>query len=588
MAFDGIVTKSVKDELEDKLLGGRIDKIYQQEDDEILINIYNKGENYKLLLSASSNNPRFYLTKHSKSNPQNPPMFCMILRKHLTGGIVLNVEQYETDRIIFIDISSRDEMGFDTEKRIVLEVMGRHSNIILVNKKDDKVIDSVIRVYEDMSSFRQIFPGAIYTLPPLQEKANILRVTEEDILKVLKSDLEEDEKLFKFLYGNFLGFSPILSKELCHLASLDKNLMMSTLTEENLNALVKTLLDFKARLIEKKYSPSMNVLNDKVNGFHCIQLTHLDTGENLEFDSMSSLLDQVFVQKDTMDRINQKSQSTKKIVQTKLARTENKLDKQEEELAESKNREIYKIYADLISANLYAIEKGSKSITVDNFYDEDMGKLEIPLDYKISGVQNAQKYYKKYSKLKNAHNLLITQIEDTKEEIAYLENVLLTIDHAKTVEDIDEIKEELILEGYVNKKINPKDKLKISKPYHYVSSDGFDIFVGKNNRQNDLLTFKKSRKDDLWLHVKDMPGSHVIIDLNGQAQASDVALKEAASLAAFYSKARESSNVLVDYTIRKNVKKPNGAKAGMVIYFEQETLAVTPDENMIKNMEEKL
>ena len=584
MSLDGIVTRAIVTELNYTILGGRVDKIYQHEKDEILINIYNKGKNRKLLISASSNNPRIHLTKYGKSNPSSPPMFCMLLRKHLTGGIILNIEQFQMDRIIFIDISSLDELGNPTEKRIIVEIMGKYSNIILIDKTSQKIIDAIKRVTSDMSRIRQVLPGIKYLFPRQDHKLNPLELTENNYYQLMDED-KGNKPIYKFFYTNYIGLGPLISKEICFQSNIDIDRPLVSLDMKERKLIFNTFMIVINKIKEKDFKP---ILIKKNYGKNYVAFYGLDIdqyGKNkLCLDSMSSVLDEYYIKNDTLDRVNQKSQSLKKSVLTKLERSLNKLAKQKQELEDSKNREKYKIYADLISANLYRINKGSDKVELENFYSENMEKIIVPLDKRYSPAENAQRYYKRYSKLKKANQLLLQQIPETEEEIDYLENVLNSIDNCTEVIEIDEIKEELIKEGYLKGNLNRrKKKVAFSKPHHYLSSYGFHIFVGKNNKQNDYLTLKTAHKEDLWLHVQKMPGSHVIIKTNNQ-RVPEKTLEEAAMLAAYYSKAKNSTNVAVDYTEKKNVKKPKNAKTGMVIYENFNTVFVTPDIVKIENM----
>lgn len=592
MSFDGIVTNALIEELKETIVGGRIDKIYQQEKDEMLIHIHNLRKNYKLLISASSNNSRVYLTNHSKKNPITPPMFCMFLRKQLQGGTILNINQYELDRIMVIDIKSLDDMGEITIRQLIIEIMGRHSNIILIDKSSKRILDSIKRVPENISRIRQILPGLKYEYPPSNNKLNPLNINFDTFLCRLKEDNKNPHN-FKFLYQNFIGLSPLISKEICYRANIEEGKKINNLTNLEIKVLYESFNLLMKNILEKKFTPNIvkHKENNEVLAFHALELTKYEGLNIKRSQSISTLLDNYYQKKDNFDRIKQKSLPIKKTIQTKLDRNLNKLAKQNEELLEAKKREKYKIYGDLISANIYRIDNGMDNIELENFYTESLDTINIPLDSKLSPPQNAQKYYKKYTKLKTASKLLKKQIPRTKYEIDYLENILISIEYCTEIDELDEIKEELIDQGYIkgrnkNKKKNKKQK--ISKPYHFVSSDNFHIYVGKNNRQNDYLTLKLANKEDFWLHTKDIPGSHVIIRTN-RKEVPDNTLNEAAHLAAFYSKARNSENVPVDFTSKKNVKKPNGAKPGMVIYVKNNTLYVTPKKekiNRIKKVED--
>jgi predicted ribosome quality control (RQC) complex YloA/Tae2 family protein len=585
MSLDGIVTRAIIKELNNTILGGRIDKIYQHEKDEILINIYNKGKNNKLIISASSNNPRMHLTKHIKSNPSTPPMFCMLLRKHLMGGIVLNIEQFHIDRVVFIDISSLDELGQASEKRLIVEIMGKHSNIILIDKKSKKIIDSIKRVSHDMSRVRQVLPGIEYEYPPTKNKINPIHFDGDNFNRLIDEN-KPNIQIYKFFYMNFIGLSPLIGKEICFNSGIDIDRPIGSLDFQEKNLLLKSFMKIIEKIKTNNYTPVLveNDFRADYLSFHAININQFGNLNKIYLDSISEVLDRYYLKNDTLDRVSQKSQAIKKSIQTKLERSLNKLSKQKNELLESQDREKFKIYADLISANIYRIEKGLDEVELENFYTETMEKIKVPLNKKYSPAENAQRYYKKYSKLKNAHILLLKQIPETKEEIDYLENVLVSIDNCTEVIELDEIKEELIKEGYLKGNIKKKKKKEvISKPYHYISSDGFHIYVGKNNRQNDFLTLKFARKDDLWLHIQNMPGSHVIIKKEN-IPVSNTALVEAATLAAYYSKGKNSNNVAIDYTEKKNVKKPKNAKTGMVIYENFNTIFVTPSKEQINKM----
>lgn len=586
MSFDGIVTHSVVNELNEKILGGKIDKIYQQESDEILLIIRNNGENHKLLLSASSNNPRIYLTKHSKENPSSPPMFCMLLRKHLAGGKVLNIEQYEMDRIVSIDISSRDELGEFTEKRLIIEIMGKHSNIILIERDSSKIIDSIKRVPEHISRVRQIYPGLIYNNPPIGDKINPIESIREDFLDLINNE-EQNLQIYKFFYFNYLGLSPLISREICSMANIDIDRTISSLASEDINRLFDCFNRVMTLVKDKEFTPLYIKANTKdIKAFHAVKIEQFGL-DNIHYDdSISSILDIYYRNKDIQDRIKQKTQAIRKNIKNKLDRAKSKLEKQIMELNESKDREKYKIYGDILSANLYKIPKGSTEVELENFYSEELESIKIPLDPKIGPAINAQKYYKRYQKLKNANNLLKRQIRESRNEIEYLENVIYNIDTSTEIYEIDEIKDELISEGYIKRSTKKKtQKKKLSNPRHYISSDGFHMFVGRNNRQNDVLTMKTAHKEDIWFHIQKKPGSHVIIKTEGK-EVPDSTLEEAANLAAYFSKAQNSKNVLVDYTEKKHVRKTKGAKLGMVIYENFNSINVSPSEEIIDKLEQ--
>lgn len=587
MSFDGVVTKAVIEELNEKILGGKIDKIYQPEKDELIINIHNRGKNHRLLISASSNNPRIYLTKNSKKNPTNPPMFCMLLRKYLSGGLILNIEQYGMDRIVLIDISYLDELGQSSEIRLIVEIMGKHSNIILLNKENHVILDSITRVTGEMSRIRQILPGTKYEYPPSQDKIDPLHGAKEGFFQLIR-DSKDNLAILKFFYFNYTGISPLLSREICFNADIDIDRPIGSLEQLELESLYSAFSKILEYIKSKNFNP-IYITNqlDEIIAFYALDLYQYGGQDKHYSNSISDILDISYRRRDISDRISQKSQSMRKSIQTKLDRATNKLVKQKEELIESQNRKNLKVYADLISANAYKIPRGIDSIALENFYDEHMSVINIPLDIKSNPIENAQKYYKRYSKLKNAESLLLKQIPETKEEISYLEHVLIAIENATEVEELDEIKDELIKEGYIkdgsrNKK-KKKQEAKLSSPHHYISKDGLHLYVGKNNRQNEHLTLKFAHRDDIWLHVQNIPGSHVIIKKDNR-DIPHSTLEEAALLAAYYSKGRNGNNIAVDYTEKKNVRKMRNAKPGMVIYDNFKTIIISPYKDKVNDI----
>lgn len=586
MSLDGIVLRAVVNELKAKLINGKIDKVYQPEKDELIINIRCQKKNEKLLISASSNNPRIYITNISKPNPQNPPMFCMLLRKHLQGGKILNIDQYSMDRILYFDIESLDELGVKSIKRIIIEIMGKHSNIILIDKNNNTIIDSIKRIPYSVSTVRQILPGLCYELPPSKDKISPLNVSKNEFIHYLEIDNAE-KAIFRHIYTTYLGISPLVSKEICYRSNIDPNTPLSNISTENAYQLFNSFYSIFHQIQNNIFIPTIvfDKNENKIIDFSSIDLQQYDKKSKSHFNSICMLLDKYYVERDNFDRIKQKTSDLKKIVQIRLDRTINKLNKQKQELLNASKREKYKIYADLIMANLHLIEKGKSEIELENFYDASLKKVKIKLDPKISPNQNAQKYYKKYNKLKNAYHLLKEHIKKNEDEKKYLEQVLLNIENCTNLTEVNEIREELSEEGFIKKsnKRLKSNKNNSSKPKHFISSDGFDIYVGKNNKQNDYLTLKLSDKEDIWLHTKNIPGSHVIIKSNN-SEISKNAILEGALLAAYFSKAKMSSNVPVDYTKRKYVRKPNGAKPGMVIYDNNNTIYVTPSDEQINKI----
>lgn len=588
MSFDGVVMRSIVKELKEKLLGARLNKIYQPEEDELSMVFYNKGSNYRLLVSANSNNPRIHLSDYSKENPKEAPMFCMLLRKHLLGGRVLNIKQFDIDRIIFIDISSLDELGQASEMRLSIEIMGRHSNIILVDKEEGKILDSIIRVSQDMSRIRQVLPGLSYTTPPSQNKSNPLQSSKEEFYSLIENS-KDSLPIFKFFYLNYTGLSPMASKEICYNGKINKNKRLSHIKDEELENLYRSFKNFTEKICKNQFNPLyITDDSDKIIAFYCIQLNQYEESRKHPIDSISQVLDTVYKNRNISNQLNQKTQNIRRTIQTKLDRTLNKLSKQEDELSSSKDRDRFKIFADIISANIYQIPKGVENIKLENFYDENLSLINIPLDKKLSPPQNAERYYRRYSKLKKAESLLQKKIPETRSEVSYLEHVLVSLDNINTLKELEEIKEELIIEGYIRDKNKSKRKKsrknKLAAPHHYLSQDKFNIYVGKNNRQNEYLTLRFANKEDIWLHVQNMPGSHVIIRRNNQEVPSRT-LEEAAILAAYYSKGKYSSNVPVDFTEIKDVRKIPRGKPGMVNYKNHKTIYITPSKKEVNKIQ---
>lgn len=583
MSLDGIVVHSIVKELEDKLVGGRVDKIYQNNDD-LSINIYNKGENHQLFLSANSNMPRLCITDRGRENLPNPPMFCMLLRKHLTGGRILNISQFLMDRIVFIDISSLDELGEMSEKRLVIEIMGRHSNIILIDKDSFKIIDSIKRISQNISRVRQVLPGLDY-LYPSADKLNPLELNEEGFYPLLEK-AKQNTQLFRFFYMNYMGIGPLIGRELCHRAKLEATRPIASLEPEEKQALYRAFEGLVEKIKDGIFKPVLikDGYENNFIAFHALDIKQFGEKNKFHTQTVSQAISRYYYKNSQQNKLNQRSQSIVRTIETHLERSQKKLAKQKQELLEAQDRDKYKIYGDLISANIYHIEAGSQEVEVDNFYSENMDKIKIPLDERYSAVENAQRYYKKYSKLKNANLLLGRQIRASQNEIDYLEQVLISIDNCDGLTELEEIREELIKEKYLREGRRKTKRSKAqTKPHHYISSDGLSIYVGKNNRQNDYLSLRFAHREDLWLHAQKIPGSHVIIKNEGR-DVPPSTLEEAATLAAYFSKAKFSANVPIDYTERKNVRKARGAKTGMVIYDNFSTIFVDPDANKIQGL----
>jgi predicted ribosome quality control (RQC) complex YloA/Tae2 family protein len=583
MPFDGSVVNSIVKELNDKLLNGKIDKVYQPEKDELLIYIRSYRDTYRLLMSASSTYPRVHLTDENKSNPTVPPSFCMLLRKHLLGGRIVAVRQPEFERIIEIDIDSFDELGYSTHKTLIAEIMGRHSNIIFIDKPTGKIIDSIKRISFDISSVREILPGGKYEYPPSGDKGNPLIAVKETFMARLESTAA-GMKAEKFLMNSYNGISPAVSRDICLRAAVDSDAELrpgDTLLSERLYS---AFSGFQKAVLSSDFKPNIVYRDGKAYDFSCLQLQIYKELEKQSYDSISKAVEMFYHQKDQKDRMKQKSGDIYRIITNRLDRCNKKLEILSGELQEASGAEKYKIFGDLIMSNLYSIQKGESKVRLQNYYSPEGEYVEIPLDTQLPPSANAQRYYKQYNKFKNAINKINVQLEDNRQEIMYLEAQLDNLDKCTEELELEEIRNELAEQGYLKARRTPKNKkLKASTPMRYISSSGFEIYVGKNNVQNDYLTLKLASNQDVWLHTKDIPGSHVIIKTEGK-EVDDATLEEAANLAAYYSKSRMSSKVPVDYTRRKNVKKPTGAKPGMVIYDNYFTMYITPDESKIINM----
>lgn len=588
MALDGLVIHSIVDELHKKLLGGKIDKVYQPENDEVVLHIRNNKENFKLVLSCSASNPRVYLASdYKKENPINAPMFCMLFRKYIQGGNIVNVSQVDFERIIKISVESFDELKEKTTKDIIIEIMGRHSNIILTHSSNNKIIDSAKRIPPSVSRVRQILPGQTYVLPPKQDKLN--PITDISLNSFVDTLSSFDGPIFKAIYSKFLGISPVIAKEICFRANIDENLLVSEISSDDISKIYKEFHNLFKHIKDNIYNPCMVIDTsiDKVLDFSCINLSLFSNLSIINDYSISKILENYYATKDIKDRIHQRSSDLRKSISIKLDRLYNKLNKQEKELIESENADIYKIKGELITSYIYMIEKGMESVDVANFYDSEYKNIKISLNTNFTPSENAQKYFKKYNKLKTAKKEITSQMEITKEEIDYLENIMLSIENCENLAELMDIREELGKVGYLRSKNNSKKETKLTtKPHEFVSSNGFKILVGKNNKQNDHLTLKVASNEDIWMHTKNIPGSHVIIKTEGK-EVPDETIFEGAMLAAFFSKSKMSSQVPVDYTKKKNVKKPNGAKPGMVIYDTNNTIYVTPTEELVAKLKSK-
>ena len=581
MAFDGIVIHALTDELNKLLCGGKIDKIHQPERSTLTVNIRTKNGGYKLLLCANPSCARVHLMSNSMENPSAPPMFCMLLRKHLSGGKITLIEQPDFERIIHIHIENYDEMGYISEKILICELMGKYSNIILVNK-DCKIIDSIFHVDFTVSSVRQILPGLIYTEPPGQGKKNPLEFGKQEIKDMLAKN---DVPLFKQLMDNFKGISPLMARETVYRALGRTDACGSEVTDEQFDRTGYIFYTLMQNTSVGDYSPcaAFDKTTKKLLDFNAFTIEQYENLAGVKsFDTVNEAAEFFYLKKSSMQNMKQKSADLMKFVNNNIERCLKKLQIENETLEKAKKREKYKMYGDLITANIYRITQGMKSVECENFYSEDNGLVKIPLKEELTPSQNAQKYYVKYTKEKTAEEETVKQKEINLKEIDYFESVKEAIEVAETGAEIAMIREELTEQGYLKQRGGKKQSKKhlTAEPMHFVSDDGFDIYVGKNNKQNDYVTLKLSRSTDIWFHTKGVHGSHVIVKTYDAMSVPENTYLQAASLAAYYSKGRGSLSVPVDYTEVKNVKKPSGAKPGMVIYVDYNTINAKPDEEL--------
>ncbi|MEG2583848.1 MAG: NFACT RNA binding domain-containing protein, partial [Oscillospiraceae bacterium] len=514
-------------------------------------------------------------TEVVRENPMTPPMLCMLMRKHIQGGKILAVTQQGFDRVIRMDVESYNELGDLCIKSVVVEIMGRHSNIILIGD-DNKIMDSAKHVDFTVSAVRQILPGLFYSNPPAQDKLNPSDYKPIDILRKLDIDTE-DVLLDKFLLDNFIGMSPLIAREIVYRFANNTKVFKSEVETARFVAHVD---EFLKGICKNIYAPMLiiNPVDKKPLAFSCVKLTQYEnSASSIEIESISRVIDTFYVTRAGQERMNQRMANLVKLVHNNIDRCQKKLALHRNNLEKCKNRETYKIYGDLLTANMYKIEYGMKSIEVENYYSESLEKIKINLIENKGPSQNAQRYYKLYNKAKTTEKYALEQSKIAEEEKYYLETVLESLLKSESVSELSEIRDELADGGYVQKDKNKNKKhMKKAVPLSFVSSDGYEILVGKNNKQNDELTIRMAYSTDIWFHTKLIPGSHTIIRTRGESSVPDNTIMEAAELAAYYSKAQNSVQVPVDYTVIKNVKKPNGAKPGMVIYDHYNTLYVTP------------
>lgn len=561
MAFDGLFTAAITQELQ-QIKDGRISKIHQPNAQEVVLIVRAGRSNYKLLISTHPSYSRVQLTDETIANPSEPPMFCMVLRKHLEGGMIESIQQSGNDRIILFDIRAKNEIGDDIHRRLIVEIMGRHSNLLLIDPERNMIIDSMKHLPPSVNSYRTVLPGQPYIPAPPQEKLDPFELDEKDFLALLP-----EWENAKQVVGKLSGFSPIHGEELLY--------RLKDATEEDDYRVYK---DFLSAFKGGAQTPTIAEVGNKMI-FSATTLTYADK-TIATFETLGELLDKVYFARAERERVKSQAADLERWLDNEIAKLKLKMEKLDKEKKSAEKLDTFQLYGELLTANSYAINKGDMEAVVDNYYEEGT-TVTIPLDPRKTPIENAQRYYSRYTKAKNALIMIAEQLKKAKEDIDYFEMIKQQVMQASP-EDIDEIREELAELGLMRaRRGKKKQKPKKPSPEAYISTSGIPISVGKNNKQNDYLTFKIAARDHVWLHTKDIPGSHVVIhDTNPDEQT----IEEAAILSAYFSKARGSSSVPVDFTEIRHVKKPNGAKPGFVIYFEQKTLFVTPDEDVVRKL----
>lgn len=570
MAFDGVTIANVVKEMNDELIGGRLYKIAQPESDELLLTIKTPTGQKRLFISAGASLPLIYLTETNKPSPMTAPNFCMLLRKHLQNGRIVSITQPGLERIIHIEIEHLDEMGDLCRKTLVIEIMGKHSNIIFCND-ESMIIDSIKHVSAAVSSVREVLPGKPYFVVQTQDKLDAFTTEYNTFRETLAG---KPQPTFKALYGSFAGISPILAQELCYEAGVDGEHPTAALTETDYKRLYEVFTKMIATIKNGDFAPNIAYTGSQPVEFAALPLTMYTSGADkiVPYDSMSALLESYYAEKNTITRIRQKSSDLRRIVQTALERNVKKYDLQLRQMQDTEKREKYRIYGELLNTYGYNAQPGDKTLEAINYYTNE--PVTIPLDPTLSATENAKKYFEKYNKLKRTYEALSELTKEVKDEIDHLETISAALDIALQEEDLVEIKEELTESGYIRRKGGGKKVKVTSKPFHYISSDGFHIYVGKNNYQNEELTFKFATGNDWWFHAKGMPGSHVIVKMDGAEELPDRTFEEAGRLAAYYSKGRGQEKVEIDYIQKKHVKKPSGGKPGFVVYYTNYSLMI--------------
>ena len=577
MAFDGIVISNLTYELNTNLVGGRISKISMPEDNELIFTIKNNAKTYRLLVSASASLPLVYLTDVNKPAPKVAPAFLMLLRKYIGTAKINNIFQMGLERILCFELEHLNELGDLSHKRMYIEIMGKHSNIIFTDE-NNKIIDSIKRISANMSSLREVLPGREYFLPEELKKKDLLNTGLEEFIDILKS---KEYPLVKSVYMNFAGISPLIAEEIILRASLLSQAPSTSLSELEYTHLFHTIQNLLEDINAHNFTPNIIYKGEEAIEFSSINLYSYEGKEykGKSFDSVSKMLYDFYSSREAFVLNRQKSSDLRRIVNTALERASKKYDLQEKQLQDADKKDIYRVYGDLLNTYGYSLKGGESSFTTENFYDDNK-EITIPLDKNKSAKENAKKYYDKYAKLSRTTKALSEEILKTKNDMEHLQSIQTALEVSSDDESLSQIRQELVDFGYIKKHSSAKKQKIASHPYHYISSDGYDIYVGKNNYQNEELTFKVATGNDWWFHAKGIPGSHVILKSNNEEELPDRAYEEAAALAAFYSKAKDADKVEVDYIQKKNIKKVAGAAPGFVIYHSNWSMVATPKANL--------
>ncbi len=577
MAFDGIVISNLTYELNTNLVGGRISKISMPEDNELIFTIKNNAKTYRLLVSASASLPLVYLTDVNKPAPKVAPAFLMLLRKYIGTAKINNIFQMGLERILCFELEHLNELGDLSHKRMYIEIMGKHSNIIFTDE-NNKIIDSIKRISANMSSLREVLPGREYFLPEELKKKDLLNTKLEEFIEILKS---KEYPLSKSIYMNFAGISPLIAEEIILRSSLLSQAPSTSLGELEYTHLFHTIQNLLEDINTHNFTPNIIYKGEEAIEFSSINLYSYEGKEYKKesFDSVSKMLYDFYSSREAFVLNRQKSSDLRRIVNTALERASKKYDLQEKQLQDADKKDIYRVYGDLLNTYGYSLKGGESSFTTENFYDNNK-EITIPLDKNKSAKENAKKYYDKYAKLSRTTKALSEEILKTKNDMEHLQSIQTALEVSSDDESLSQIRQELVDFGYIKKHSSSKKQKITSHPYHYISSDGYDIYVGKNNYQNEELTFKVATGNDWWFHAKGIPGSHVILKSNNEEELPDRAYEEAAALAAFYSKAKDADKVEVDYIQKKNIKKVAGAAPGFVIYHSNWSMVATPKANL--------